>query len=211
MNVRMVNCERMHNTQWMLHELDYRCVYVLSHTFCHFALSLPLFFFRFSSAIFSPRQIESVDFVLLYFCLLLCCYAVILYHANMQKCHFEWQKRKISKWRSYTTRFLSCFIHWTGECGCEHRNVCVCLCVCLYAFAECGHAKEENDATNSSTYFHLFNRCYIYSFVYFSFFYFVSSFLCFFFCSVLCLSVSTQNEMILLDFVLYMPMVVCEC
>lgn len=116
----------------MLHELDYGCVYVLSHTFCHFTLSLPLFFFRSSSAVFPPDSNRAgVDCVALAMTAT-SCYTVILYLANMQKCHSEWQKKRNKQmtllYNSIPFGFL--FIGPVNvDVSMDSSVVCECVCV----------------------------------------------------------------------------------
>lgn len=90
MNVRMVNISAC--TPSMLHELDYRCVYVLSHTFCHFVLSLPLFSIRSSSVLPDIVVCEIVGLTVAVASVA----TDILWLANMQKYHIEWLKKHMT-------------------------------------------------------------------------------------------------------------------
>lgn len=110
----------------------------VSHTFCHFCLSLLLFFsiLSLSSSVFawidSVLLLSLLSPLLMIFAVVLRCYC---YFYSSQTCkNVIWMEKKNKQWRFYTTRFsfsfvcfLVCFSSLSVGSRCK-MNVCCALC-----------------------------------------------------------------------------------
>lgn len=126
--------------------LNILLTYLIMYSILPLRLSNPLFSLRFLSSRslpFSDSNCYTHTHTLSLY--VVCCAACIFIAYKHAKMTFKWKKNNCDALAQFP----------------YNRSVCTKVAV----------AANNDAATNNLTYFHLFNRCYIYSFVYFFFFF----------------------------------------